>query len=143
MNTWPGIKGRPQPATTKGRWALAGGQGLHMATKPGTRPCRWGRAPPPPPTLLYARVQIGGRLATRAAPIEAAEFGLRSCSEIGPRPKMQRKDWPGTPLSQQQGMRNGIKAPKTSISSAAGVEVYRWLVDYRGRERLRCGALLP
>ncbi|MED6246625.1 hypothetical protein ATANTOWER_020954 [Ataeniobius toweri] len=64
MNSWPWIKGRLQQAiltTTKGRWALARGQVLHMVT--------WGQAvqmgpaealSPSTPTAAHAREQIWG-----------------------------------------------------------------------------------
>ncbi|KAL6110615.1 uncharacterized protein ACO6RY_19661 [Pungitius sinensis] len=75
MNTWPGIKGRLQPitlATTKGRWALAWGQVLHMATKRGTSHADRGLQTPPPRTPVYERVQI------RERPPACAASGDRS-----------------------------------------------------------------
>ncbi|XP_078122143.1 uncharacterized protein LOC144527774 [Sander vitreus] len=89
MNTWPGIKGRPRPATlatTKGRWALAWGQVLHTARD---RPCRWG---PHSCVRESADLRVRDWRPACAAGTEPAEVGLQSFSAIGAKPKMQRKE---------------------------------------------------
>ncbi|MEQ2210292.1 hypothetical protein XENOCAPTIV_011107, partial [Xenoophorus captivus] len=71
MNSWPWIKGRLQQAiltTTKGRWALARGQVLHMVT--------WGQAvqmgpaealSPSTPTAAHAR--SAAKVSERVLPV--------------------------------------------------------------------------
>ncbi|CAB1448487.1 unnamed protein product [Pleuronectes platessa] len=106
MNSWPRIKGRPQPATlanTKGRWVLAWGQVLHMATEPGTShadgACRALVASAPHSCIRESTDLRQTRPAACAAGSEPAEVILQSDSEIGAR--CSRRTWPRTPLSQR------------------------------------------
>nr|XP_019939366.1 PREDICTED: uncharacterized protein LOC109627315 [Paralichthys olivaceus] len=91
MNSWPGIKDRPQPATlanTKGRWALAWGQVLHMATEMGTShadgACGALIASAPHSCIQESADLRQTRPAACAAGSEPAEFQYEAILKYGP-----------------------------------------------------------
>lgn len=55
--------------------------------------------------------------------------------QTGARPKIQWMDWGRTPLSQQQGIRNGIKTAKTRFVTPQ----QRWLLSSRGYYTIQNG----